>query len=97
MVSVVWKTGAAGPRQFPGTISDSRKAVNYIQPCLQCVYLASYGRFPHQKLAKGSNGILWTSRPATQNTSMPGIGGRATAAGTIEQWRQSINFFRKYD
>ena len=55
MVSVVWKsrpTGAVGPRQIPGTVSDSRKAVNYIQLCLQCVYLASYGRFLHQKLAK---------------------------------------------
>jgi hypothetical protein len=47
---------------IPGTISDYRKAVNYIQLCLKWVYLDSYGRFPHQKLAE----VLRAFMPATQ-------------------------------
>ena len=51
---------------IPGTISDYRKAVNYIQLCLQWVYLDSYGHFPHQKLAEVLRAFIGPSHPVTQ-------------------------------
>lgn len=79
-----------GIQTIPGAISDYRKAVSYIRLCLQCVYLDSYGRFPHQKPAEVLRAFIGPSHPAAQTLPFswrrwPGDSSRDATVAVLER------------